>query len=365
MNSDGIAVAPPVPRKRSSTFGRSRSHSLRLAAQAGCGTRGTARPSRACPCSRGRAGRPQRSARVLADRGQLPDLRHRGERNTRRRWRLPARASDVLCCAAMSWRRGVRELLRCRASGAGPCGPGARVRAMAICVVARARRPVRALLWTRVGARRDRWRCACSRALPTPRGAQGAPAGAHARRARPSRVGIAGGGRHGRRCSAVELATCGQSRTRPRRRLYADARGRRPRRARRSREPAVARARSGGEVIVFHMPCEPEREYAKRVVAIAGDTVEIRWRGALHQRQAAVPLRARRRALLVRRLRRDGGHAGHTTALHALSRDARWPHAPRGVRACRRMAAAPATEHDFPDREQMPVPPSCGVQLDR
>jgi signal peptidase I len=31
-----------------------------------------------------------------------------------------------------------------------------------------------------------------------------------------------------------------------------------------------------GEVIVFMQPCEPERDYIKRVVAIAGDTVEVR-----------------------------------------------------------------------------------------
>lgn len=31
-----------------------------------------------------------------------------------------------------------------------------------------------------------------------------------------------------------------------------------------------------GEVIVFKQPCEPERDYIKRVVAVAGDTVEVR-----------------------------------------------------------------------------------------
>ena len=31
-----------------------------------------------------------------------------------------------------------------------------------------------------------------------------------------------------------------------------------------------------GEVIVFVMPCEPERDYIKRVVALGGDTVEVR-----------------------------------------------------------------------------------------
>src|SRR4051812_23458807 len=31
-----------------------------------------------------------------------------------------------------------------------------------------------------------------------------------------------------------------------------------------------------GEVIVFMQPCEPDRDYIKRVVALAGDTVEVR-----------------------------------------------------------------------------------------
>src|SRR4051794_17152158 len=31
-----------------------------------------------------------------------------------------------------------------------------------------------------------------------------------------------------------------------------------------------------GEVIVFIYPCDPERDYIKRVVALAGDTVEVR-----------------------------------------------------------------------------------------
>ncbi len=37
-----------------------------------------------------------------------------------------------------------------------------------------------------------------------------------------------------------------------------------------------ARAPTPGDVIVFSMPCEPERDYIKRVVASAGDTVEVR-----------------------------------------------------------------------------------------
>ena len=31
-----------------------------------------------------------------------------------------------------------------------------------------------------------------------------------------------------------------------------------------------------GDLIVFHMPCDPGRDYIKRVIAVAGDTVEVR-----------------------------------------------------------------------------------------
>jgi signal peptidase I len=31
-----------------------------------------------------------------------------------------------------------------------------------------------------------------------------------------------------------------------------------------------------GDIIVFHYPCEPERDYVKRAIAIGGDTVEVR-----------------------------------------------------------------------------------------
>jgi signal peptidase I len=43
-----------------------------------------------------------------------------------------------------------------------------------------------------------------------------------------------------------------------------------------------------GDVIVFIQPCEPDRDYIKRVVATAGDTVEVRC-NALYVNQTAVP----------------------------------------------------------------------------
>ena len=43
-----------------------------------------------------------------------------------------------------------------------------------------------------------------------------------------------------------------------------------------------------GEVIVFIYPCEPERDYIKRVIALAGDTVEVRC-NVVYVNGAAVP----------------------------------------------------------------------------
>lgn len=45
-----------------------------------------------------------------------------------------------------------------------------------------------------------------------------------------------------------------------------------------------------GEVIVFMMPCDPDRDYIKRVVAVAGDTVEVRC-NVVHINGTAVPNR--------------------------------------------------------------------------
>ncbi|MGN6104196.1 MAG: signal peptidase I, partial [Kofleriaceae bacterium] len=48
------------------------------------------------------------------------------------------------------------------------------------------------------------------------------------------------------------------------------------------------RSPARGEVIVFAMPCEPERDYIKRVVGLAGDTVEMRC-NTLYVNGAVVP----------------------------------------------------------------------------
>jgi signal peptidase I len=52
----------------------------------------------------------------------------------------------------------------------------------------------------------------------------------------------------------------------------------------------LERSPARGEVIVFIMPCQPDRDYIKRVVALAGDTVEVRC-NVLYVNGEAVPSR--------------------------------------------------------------------------
>jgi signal peptidase I len=43
-----------------------------------------------------------------------------------------------------------------------------------------------------------------------------------------------------------------------------------------------------GDIIVFHHPCEPDRDYVKRAIAIGGDTVEVRC-GVVYVNGKAIP----------------------------------------------------------------------------
>jgi signal peptidase I len=109
-----------------------------------------------------------------------------------------------------------------------------------------------------------------------------------------------------------------------------------------------------GEVIVFHMPCDGSRDYDKRVVGLAGDTIEVRCE-LLYVNGAPV------KRVLV------DTHCTYYDYDETL--DKWYP------RTCTRyretldghtydvFGAAPQpppiTSRDFPDRDQMPIPPSC------
>ena len=119
------------------------------------------------------------------------------------------------------------------------------------------------------------------------------------------------------------------------------------------------RAPRRGEVIVFHYPCADGRDYNKRVVAVAGDTVEVRCE-VLYVNGAAV-----KRELVDADCTYDDYDDRMDTWL--ARRCTRYRETLDGARYDvfgEPPGASPMTARDFPDRDQMPVPPSCAKNRD-
>ena len=76
-----------------------------------------------------------------------------------------------------------------------------------------------------------------------------------------------------------------------------------------------------GEVVVFVYPCDTERDYIKRIMAVGGDTIEVRC-NVVYVTGKAVPDTLMRRDVHVRRSRRQSA-AWVRAEVHPLSRDAR------------------------------------------
>jgi signal peptidase I len=113
-----------------------------------------------------------------------------------------------------------------------------------------------------------------------------------------------------------------------------------------------------GDVIVFDMPCDPSREYAKRVVAVAGDTVEVRCE-VLYLNGKPVKRELLDANCTYEDLQATGqSYTTRCTRFRETLDDRSYdvfgapPH------------GAGSDGHDFPDREKMPVPPSCGAAMD-
>jgi signal peptidase I len=127
-----------------------------------------------------------------------------------------------------------------------------------------------------------------------------------------------------------------------------------------------------GEVIVFTMPCDPGRDYIKRVIALSGDTVEVRC-SVVHVNGQATPTK------LVNGERcayDDHDDVGGTWFTRACSRyvetsggitHATYHHAERPQRDAERANGGQVDpdERDFPRLDGLARAPSCGGGADR
>ncbi len=127
-----------------------------------------------------------------------------------------------------------------------------------------------------------------------------------------------------------------------------------------------------GEVIVFMMPCEPERDYIKRVVAIENDTIEVRC-NVVYVNGAAVPNKLVQSEtceyddhddISNRWIRRACSR--YTETVDGDSYDT-FHDADRPMRDERKVAAGGLTsgdDRDFPKLDGARFPPSCSRNPD-
>ena len=109
-----------------------------------------------------------------------------------------------------------------------------------------------------------------------------------------------------------------------------------------------------GEVIVFHYPCADGREYDKRVVAIAGDSVEVRCE-VLYVNGAAV----KRELVDAHCTYDDVDERMDTRQVRTCTRYRETLHGSRYEVFGAASDDSSKTARDFPDRDQTAVPPSC------
>ncbi|MGE0401685.1 MAG: signal peptidase I [Kofleriaceae bacterium] len=127
-----------------------------------------------------------------------------------------------------------------------------------------------------------------------------------------------------------------------------------------------------GEVIVFMMPCEPERDYIKRVVALENDTVEVRC-NVVYVNGAAIPNKLVQADgceymdhddITNRSVRRACSR--YTETVDGDSYDT-FHDADRPMRDERKVAAGGLTsgdDRDFPKLDGARFPPSCSRNPD-
>lgn len=129
-----------------------------------------------------------------------------------------------------------------------------------------------------------------------------------------------------------------------------------------------AREPERGEVIVFLQPCDHDKDYIKRVVALAGDTVEVRC-NVLYVNGAAVPSELVE-ADCTYQDKPDGGtwqtascsRYRETQGDHVHDTFHNWDRPHRDAERAQLGTPATPDVNDFPRRDMLISPPSCARQ---
>jgi signal peptidase I len=128
-----------------------------------------------------------------------------------------------------------------------------------------------------------------------------------------------------------------------------------------------------GEVIVFIQPCEPERDYIKRVVATEGETVEVRCSVVYVNGTRVEPQVARSNDCTYRDLLRENSDQWITQTCSEYTEQVgdheyrTYHDANRPLRDEQRAGEGRLVKgdaHDFPALDGVREPPSCGLDSD-
>ena len=120
-----------------------------------------------------------------------------------------------------------------------------------------------------------------------------------------------------------------------------------------------------GEVIVFIYPCDPDRDYIKRVVALAGDTVEVRCNVVYVNGKADPEQAGRGRGLPLRGLRRERPATGTRRRAAATSETVTATTTTRSTTPSGRAAISASQDGTLDDRRRPRLPDASTSRTSR